>query len=59
MDRHEHIGHGKLGLEPFRLLLNDPQLAGVPMVLETPKDKAGEWDRKNLAVVRGLVNTAQ
>ncbi len=55
LDRHEHIGHGELGLEPFRLLLNDSRLAGVPMVLETPKDKAGEWDRQNLAVLRDMV----
>jgi deoxyribonuclease-4 len=57
LDRHEHIGHGELGLEPFRLLLNDSRLAGVPMVLETPKDKAGEWDRQNLAVLRDMVTT--
>ena len=57
LDRHEHIGHGEIGLEPFRLLLNDSRLAGVPMVLETPKDKAGEWDRQNLAVLRDMVTT--
>ncbi|MDZ7759656.1 MAG: deoxyribonuclease IV [Desulfovermiculus sp.] len=54
MDRHEHIGYGQLGLEPFRLLLGDPRLARVPMVLETPKNKAGTWDRKNLAVLREM-----
>jgi deoxyribonuclease IV len=37
VDRHEHIGKGCLGLEPFRRLLNDPRFAGLPMLLETPK----------------------
>jgi deoxyribonuclease-4 len=35
VDRHEHIGKGHLGLEPFRRLVNDPRFAGVPMCLET------------------------
>ncbi len=37
VDRHAHIGKGCLGLEPFRLLLNDPRFASHPMILETPK----------------------
>jgi len=40
-DRHEHIGQGFLGLEAFRLLLNDKRFSHVPMVIETPKGKAG------------------
>lgn len=59
LDRHEHIGYGKLGLEPFRFLLGDQQLAGLPMVLETPKDKQGHWDRANLAVLQGLIQTPE
>jgi deoxyribonuclease-4 len=35
VDRHEHIGKGHLGLEPFRRLVNDPRFAGLPMCLET------------------------
>ncbi len=57
-DRHEHIGHGKLGLEPFKMLLNDPVLTKLPMVLETPKDEAGQWDRANLAILQELVQAA-
>ena len=38
LDRHEHIGRGRLGLRPFRLLMNDRRFARVPKVLETPKD---------------------
>ena len=35
VDRHQHIGKGYLGLEPFRRLLNDPRFFGIPMCLET------------------------
>lgn len=35
VDRHEHIGRGHLGLEPFQRLVNDPRFAGIPMCLET------------------------
>ena len=60
VDRHEHIGKGKIGLEGFRLLLNDPRFAEVPMYLETPKeDDDGEpdgvrLDKMNLKTLRGL-----
>jgi deoxyribonuclease IV len=61
VDRHEHIGKGKIGKEAFRLLLNDRRFAKVPMYLETPKeDETGEtnpmkMDRMNLATLRSLV----
>jgi len=48
VDRHEHIGRGHLGLEPFRLLLNDRRFRRVPMYLETPK---GEEDGEDLDVI--------
>ncbi|MBT3237006.1 MAG: deoxyribonuclease IV [Bdellovibrionales bacterium] len=35
-DRHESIGEGKIGLECFRLIMNDPRMDNIPMVLETP-----------------------
>ncbi|MFA5113867.1 MAG: deoxyribonuclease IV [Candidatus Margulisiibacteriota bacterium] len=54
-DRHEHIGKGKLGLEAFRLLMNDERFAQLPMVLETPKDPDLQQDCENLKVLRGLV----
>lgn len=54
-DRHEHIGRGEVGLEAFRLILNDRRFRGVPMVLETPKDEDLEEDRVNLGVLRSLV----
>jgi deoxyribonuclease-4 len=64
VDRHEHIGKGCLGLEPFRLLLNDPRFAGHGMLLETPKLETPEsrrrsdldpWDARNLRTLRRLI----
>ena len=57
-DRHEHIGRGYLGLEPFRHLLNDPRFAATPMYLETPKEvvDGDEMDVVNLRVLRGLIS---
>lgn len=54
LDRHEHIGKGQLGHEPFRRLLNDPRWSRVPKVLETPKAPEPEADQKNLALLRRL-----
>jgi len=57
VDRHARIGGGKLGLEPFRLLLNDPRFAQIPMYMETPKgEEEGEsLDAINLRTLRGLM----
>lgn len=57
VDRHEHIGEGKLGLEPFRHLLNDRRFCDVPMYLETPKGlRDGEdLDTINLRTLRQLI----
>jgi deoxyribonuclease-4 len=54
LDRHENIGRGLLGLAPFRLLLNDRRFAGVPKVLETPKEPEPAADLRNLATLRRL-----
>ncbi len=62
VDRHEHIGKGCLGLEPFRMLLNDPRFAQHPMLLETPKLETAAskrrsdrdpWDARNLRTPSG------
>jgi deoxyribonuclease-4 len=57
VDRHDHIGRGHLGIEPFRQLLNDPRFAATPMYLETAKEQEnGEaMDVVNLRVLRSLV----
>ena len=56
LDRHEDIGKGSLGLEPFRLILNDSRLQHIPKVLETPKTPDMKEDIANLAVLKSLVN---
>lgn len=57
VDRHARIGAGKLGLAPFRHLLNDSRFSSIPMYLETPKgEEDGEQlDAINLRTLRGLV----
>jgi deoxyribonuclease-4 len=56
IDRHAHIGEGRLGLEAFRLILNDRRLRRIPMVLETPKDDDFvRADRRNLSRLRRLI----
>jgi deoxyribonuclease-4 len=54
-DRHEHIGEGSLGLEPFRRIVRDPRFYHIPKILETPKepDPVGN-DLKNLRVLRSF-----
>ncbi len=56
VDRHAGIGRGHLGVEPFRLIVNDPRFRDIPMILETPKgDEDGEdLDAVNLRVLRQL-----
>ncbi len=64
VDRHEHIGKGCLGLDPFRRIVNDRRFAKLPMLLETPKLDTPEsrkrsdidpLDKINLATLRGLI----
>lgn len=54
LDRHQHIGKGTIGLEPFRRLLNDPHLAHCAFIAETPIDEPGD-DRRNVAALKRLV----
>jgi len=53
LDRHQHIGHGSIGLEPFRRLLTHPRLAHAAFIAETPLDEPGD-DRKNVATLKSL-----
>lgn len=55
VDRHEHIGQGTLGLEPFRFIMNDARFTAIPKILETPKGDNDELDQMNLKLLRGLV----
>ena len=54
IDRHEHIGQGKIGLKGFELMVSDPRLKNIPMSLETPKGPGLEEDIKNLNLLRSL-----
>jgi deoxyribonuclease-4 len=62
VDRHEHIGQGCIGVEPFRRLVNDRRFRGLPMLLETPKGEgkatgpiaADPLDLRNLRLLRRL-----
>jgi deoxyribonuclease-4 len=63
VDRHEHIGQGCLGLEPFRRIVNDRRFRGLPMLLETPKAEGkatgviavDPLDERNLNMLRSLI----
>jgi deoxyribonuclease IV len=55
VDRHEHIGKGKIGLEGFRHIMNDARFKNSPGCLETPKSKDLHEDVENLKVLRSLV----
>ena len=66
VDRHEHIGRGCIGVEPFRWLVNDRRFAGLPMLLETAKLETREslrlsdvdpLDAMNLSLLRSLLDS--
>ncbi len=54
LDRHEHVGQGKLGLNVFRALLNDPRLKRAAFIAETPIDDPGD-DLRNVETLKELV----
>jgi deoxyribonuclease-4 len=54
LDRHQHIGTGMIGKEPFRILLNDRRLAHAAFIAETPIDSPGD-DRRNVDALKKLV----
>ena len=57
VDRHEHIGLGKIGAEGFKNILNDKSLLNIPKVLETQKgedEKGRDWDEVNLKRLKKL-----
>jgi deoxyribonuclease-4 len=54
IDRHEHIGKGRIGITGIEYLVNFPDVRSLPLILETPR-KDDEDDRKNLRVVRNIL----
>jgi deoxyribonuclease-4 len=59
VDRHEHIGRGKIGLPAFRFIMRDRRFRKIPKVLETPKGKNLREDVINLKTLRRLMTTAR
>ena len=58
-DRHDRIGFGYLGLDPFRQIMNCDQLRGIPLILETPHSDEAAYGAehpwaKEIALLRGL-----
>ncbi len=61
VDRHEHPGAGFIGLKAFSFFLNDPKLAHLPFLIETPKGKSKDgldWDVVNLNLLKSLIKKA-
>lgn len=54
VDRHTHIGQGKIGKEPFSFFINDDKFNDMPGILETPKGKDMKEDILNLKVLKSL-----
>jgi len=55
VDRHQHIGQGKIGLNAFRYIMREPRFRKIPKVLETPKEKDLRQDVANLKTLRSLL----
>jgi len=54
VDRHTHIGQGKIGKEPFGFFINDNRFKDMPGILETPKGKDMKEDIMNLKILKSL-----
>ncbi len=54
LDRHEQIGQGNIGIEPFRRLLNDKRFAHAAFIAETPVEEPGDEER-NVRILKSLV----
>lgn len=59
VDRHEHIGKGRIGLDAFRFIMRSPRLRKIPKVLETPKGKDLAEDVMNLKTLQRLAAVRQ
>jgi deoxyribonuclease-4 len=59
VDRHEHIGKGRIGLDAFRFIMRSPRFSKIPKVLETPKGKDLAEDVMNLKTLRRLAGVKQ
>ena len=59
VDRHEHIGKGKIGLNAFRFIMREPRFRKIPKVLETPKGKELLEDVENMKTLRELAQSSK
>jgi deoxyribonuclease-4 len=59
VDRHEHIGKGRIGVDAFRFIMRSPRFRKIPKVLETPKGKDFAEDVMNLKTLRQLAGARQ
>jgi len=59
VDRHEHIGKGRIGLGAFRFIMQSPRFSKIPKVLETPKGKDLAEDVTNLKTLQRLAQARQ
>lgn len=55
IDRHEHIGKGKIGLAGFRFIMNDDRFYNIPKILETPKGEDMKEDIMNMKKLKSLI----
>ena len=55
VDRHDHIGHGRIGKKAFAHVVNEPRFVDTPGCLETPKSPDLHEDSDNLATLRSLL----
>jgi deoxyribonuclease IV len=55
VDRHEHIGRGRIGLAAFRFIMRDRRFRKIPKVLETPKGPELKEDVENMQALRSLI----
>jgi deoxyribonuclease-4 len=55
VDRHEHIGKGRIGETAFRMVMSDSRLAMIPKVIETPGGKDLREDMENIALLRSFI----
>ncbi|MFA6533245.1 MAG: deoxyribonuclease IV [Patescibacteria group bacterium] len=56
-DRHDNIGEGKMNIEEFKTLLNHPKTKNFPYIIETPGFDGNGPDKKNLDILKSLINT--
>jgi len=56
VDRHTHIGQGKIGKEPFGYFINDERFEEMPSIIETPKGKDNQLDIMNIQTLKSLRN---